>query len=279
MWEIVEHGYEAHYQSLLERVYEKTISTAECREIAHIMDMHLALRVSYERLNDKSGIEEHTIKFMGFSARTSHCEITYMVKHRQEEARMQKMVNLGRQNEEILPKARAWCKHLQIVMTSSGMLADMSGLPVGSHDITCSHAKNGCGGMNLPWILPEFLVEHCKGCTFHAPNGDTEWGLQVLGNREKQRKAIEERQCQQRVQLDEVRAQSRAIQHQARQQADLTVHRVLELTEQLFDDDPSRSAAASALLQEAAKVAADLFHPAAVDVILNSAIQPALSEL
>jgi hypothetical protein len=103
-----------------------------------------------------------------------------MVKKRRELARIDEMHDLGRRNAETLRRAQGWCKHLKVEMTSAGMLAGMSGLPIGSHDISCVHAKGCLGGMNLPWILPEFVVENCRGCPSHSPNGDTEWGERVI---------------------------------------------------------------------------------------------------
>jgi hypothetical protein len=54
---------------------------------------------------------------------------------------------------------------------------------------------------------------------------------------------------------------------------------VLELTEGLFGENPQDRSHASASLQQAAKVAPELFHPAAVDLVLTSASQPPLADL
>src|SRR5690348_8594201 len=96
--------------------------------------------------------------------------VASMVKKGREEKRIAEMEDLGRKNVETLAAARGWCKHLQIEMTSCGLLAQMSGLPIGSHDVTCPHAERGLGGMNLPMILPEFVIQNCRGCTEHSPN-------------------------------------------------------------------------------------------------------------
>jgi hypothetical protein len=155
----------------------------------------------------------------------------------------------------------------------------MSGLPIGSHDVSYPHAEHGLGGMNLPMILPHFVVENCRGCPSHAPNGDTEWGDRVIAEYEARRRKADERQAQLATQLEEVRAKRRTLAREAHGQADFTVHRILELAETLFGEDEDGRSAASASLQEAARIASELFHPAVVDLILASAPQPQLGEL
>ena len=202
-----------------------------------------------------------------------------MVKQRREEAHIAESHELGRKNVEILAAARGWCKHLQVEMTSYGLLAEMSGLPIGSHDVSCPHAKQGLGGMNLPMILPHFVVENCRGCPSHTPNGGTEWGDRVIADYETRCRQANERQAQLAAQLEEVRAKRRTLVREAHGQADFTAHRILELTESLFSENEDERSAASASLQQAAGIASELFHPAAVDLILASAPQHQLGEL
>src|SRR5262245_5588698 len=202
-----------------------------------------------------------------------------MVKQRREQARLAESHELGRKNVEMLAAARGWCKHLRVEMTNWGYLAEMSGLPIGSHDITCPHAEHSLAGMNLPMILPEFVVQNCRGCASHAPNGDTEWGDRVIAQHEARVKQANERQSLHAAQLEEVRARRRSLAREAQGQADFTVHRVLELAEGLFAEDAEGRSSASALLQQAAKIAPELFHSAAVDLILMSAPQPQFADL
>jgi hypothetical protein len=204
--------------------------------------------------------------------------VASMVKKQQEQRRIAEMNDLGRRNVETLAAARGWCKHLRIEMTSHGLLAEMSGLPIGSHDVTCPHAEHGLGGMNLPMILPQFIIQNCRGCASHAPNGDTEWGNRVIAEHDARVKQADERESSLAAQLEQVRASRRTLAREARGQADFTVHGVLEFTESLFGDDAESRSAASVSLQQAAKIAPELFHPASVDLILTSAPQPLLAE-
>src|SRR5258707_3899816 len=192
-----------------------------------------------------------------------------MVKQRREQARIDEMHDLGQKNVEMLRAARGWCKHFLVQMKSCGLLAQMSGLPIGLHDVTCPHAEHGLGGMNLPMILPEVVIKNCRGCTSHAPNGDTEWGERVIAEYEAKIKRADERQSSLAMQFEEVRANKRTLAREAQGQADFTVHRVLELTEGLFGQDAQGRSDASALLRQAAKIAPELFHPASVDLILT----------
>jgi hypothetical protein len=128
-----------------------------------------------------------------------------MVKRRREEARIAESYDLGRRNVETLAAARGWCKHLQVEMTSYGVLAEMSGLPIGSHDVGCPHAEHGLSGMNLPMNLPHFVVENCWGCPMRAPNGDTKWGDRVVAEHAARVEQADERSAQHAAQLHEVR--------------------------------------------------------------------------
>lgn len=62
----VEEGFELHYSDLLEGLSENELSTAECREVIDILSMYRALTFSYQKIEDKSGINSYYIKFDGF---------------------------------------------------------------------------------------------------------------------------------------------------------------------------------------------------------------------
>ena len=91
-----------------------------------------------------------------------------MAKKHSEERHMQKMIELGKQNAELLPKVKGWCKHIQVRMTSRGMLAEISNLPIGSIAISCEHASNGgIESMHLQEVAASFILKNCRGCPFH----------------------------------------------------------------------------------------------------------------
>jgi uncharacterized protein len=75
--EVLENGYELHYNWIAERVYEETLSEDRCKEILDILSMFEALKFSYEKLTDKSGIDEHDIRFRGFDGNNEPTEHSY----------------------------------------------------------------------------------------------------------------------------------------------------------------------------------------------------------
>lgn len=61
----VEGGYELHYDELTRGLLEP-LSVEQCRWVLHVLEMFTALRLAYDGLKDKSGIEEWQVRFAGF---------------------------------------------------------------------------------------------------------------------------------------------------------------------------------------------------------------------
>src|SRR5436309_1114793 len=63
----VESGYELHYEWLAEHVYQDKdcMNEAQSREVLDILAMFDAIKIAYDHLQDKTGIEEHRVKFSG----------------------------------------------------------------------------------------------------------------------------------------------------------------------------------------------------------------------
>lgn len=66
MREIVDGGYELHYDSLNVSVVECRLSPEQCEEVMDVLDMYRALRDSYDALKDKGDISRNEIQFPGF---------------------------------------------------------------------------------------------------------------------------------------------------------------------------------------------------------------------
>ena len=66
--EALEQGYEYHYDEFAQHIYDDkdTLSVDGCKEVLHILSMHQALKRAYDKLPDKSGIEEYRVRFAGF---------------------------------------------------------------------------------------------------------------------------------------------------------------------------------------------------------------------
>jgi uncharacterized protein len=73
----LERGYEYEYDSLAEHIRENVMSDKQCEEVYAILDLHRAMKQSYEDLADKSGIEKGAVDFEGFDGNSAE-EAQYM---------------------------------------------------------------------------------------------------------------------------------------------------------------------------------------------------------
>lgn len=72
----VENGYSLHYPWLMEHLYEE-MSVEDCREVLDILEMHRALTYSFDALDEKSGIDQNSIRFRGFDGNNESDKMAY----------------------------------------------------------------------------------------------------------------------------------------------------------------------------------------------------------
>lgn len=72
----LENGYKLHYQWIIENIYDE-MSEDECQEVVDILNMYRSLTFSYQKLSDKSGIDESEIKFPGFDGNNETRQYSY----------------------------------------------------------------------------------------------------------------------------------------------------------------------------------------------------------
>lgn len=202
-----------------------------------------------------------------------------MVTGRSEQRRHEEMIELGEKNVECIRGLTSWCKHSRIKMVSAGMLAEMSGLPIGSHAVSCPHAMHGSESMNLPWIVPEFIVTNCVECKFHQPNGNTAWAENVIQQAAARR--AEQVTCEENrsIRFAELRNELQKIPRQAIATAETTQRSVLEYGEQLFSSNVDASRESLRRLQEAARVGPELFAPVLINLVLEQTQTPEFGEV
>lgn len=66
-----EEGYESHYSWAMEHISESTLSAEETREVIDTLDMFSALKRSVNQLQDKSELNEYSLKFRGYDGNHS----------------------------------------------------------------------------------------------------------------------------------------------------------------------------------------------------------------
>ena len=180
-------------------------------------------------------------------------------------------VKIGEENAACLIQMQKWCKHVEIERTSQGLYAQFTGLPIASHSVACPKVEGKADSMNLRWIFSDFLVEHCATCPHHAPNGDTSWGSEIIDGRRKEAQerqhAEEEEACRVSRLREELRSKSRGISAETEPES----HQILEYLEAIFSEIEDERIEAFERLKQSARVGADLFPKAAVDLVLTLA--------
>lgn len=75
--EALTRGYELHYVWIAEHVYEDVMTEEECREVLDILQMYDYLKIAYDDLADKSGIDERRLRFGGFDGNSEGKQVGY----------------------------------------------------------------------------------------------------------------------------------------------------------------------------------------------------------
>ncbi|MBV9958193.1 MAG: YfbU family protein [Acidobacteria bacterium] len=75
--EIVERGYELHYDWITQYISEDVMKADESSEVIKILSMFRALKYSFKALDNKSGIEEWQIDFAGFDGNSEGKQMVY----------------------------------------------------------------------------------------------------------------------------------------------------------------------------------------------------------
>ena len=73
----VERGYSLHYSWLVEHFHDE-MTDAECSEVLNVLDMYRAIAFSYDKLTDKSGIDEYFLEFKGFDGNNESKQFSYV---------------------------------------------------------------------------------------------------------------------------------------------------------------------------------------------------------
>jgi uncharacterized protein len=77
--EVLENGYELHYSWITDFLSDgdQMMSAEESKEVLDILDLFSVLKRSYNKLEDKSGIDEWKVQFAGFSGNEETKQMAY----------------------------------------------------------------------------------------------------------------------------------------------------------------------------------------------------------
>ena len=181
-------------------------------------------------------------------------------------------LKIGQENFEYIKNAESWCKHFRIKMVSYGLFAQISGLPIGGHSISCQHAEGCTESMNLSRVIPEFILEYCTTCPYHEPNGNEDWGKTIIENHQKQVEEQEKARKDSQIQLAKVKARLRELSNQAQKNSEIDEKQILVFIEQLFEVEELKRPEIVEILVQSAKIGADLFSPVAIDLLCEQSL-------
>ena len=75
--EALECGYELHYESAMQHVYENTLSLNDCEEIIDILDMFDVLKTARQRLGEIPDVDDWEITYAGFDGNNELPRLAY----------------------------------------------------------------------------------------------------------------------------------------------------------------------------------------------------------
>ncbi len=192
-----------------------------------------------------------------------------MAQKSNEEREMHQSIEMGEANSALIRRLQPWCSHLNVKLVSSGLLAQMSGLPIGRMSIECPHAKKGISAMDLRRVAAYFVNENCRNCPHHEELNADNAGREILREAEnvnvERSKTAESNSSPAKLRLLGLVSGDLT---QALLTAPTTEQSILELVALLDDDIRCQEAAQS--LEQAANIAPDFFSPLACEVIAEN---------
>ena len=194
------------------------------------------------------------------------------------EREFHRYVEIGQDNQICISGMRRWCKNVEVEPAASGLYAEITGLPIGSYTVGCPYVGGKVEGMNLRWIISDFLNEHCSGCPHHTPNGDVSWGRQIIDERTAQTEQARHLSDETHRRIQELRADLRGKSADMAEHQSVEARSVLAYLEAVFSESESERDEASESIRQAASIGAELFPIEAARLIATLARTPEYSE-
>lgn len=191
-----------------------------------------------------------------------------MAKRRSEDRMIQQTLDIGRRNAQLLPKVRNWCRHLEIKMESSGLVAQVYGVPAGTMSISCPHASaGGSMSMHLNHVATDFITANCRDCRHHEVVSIDNIGREILDKEVEVRTRLASNKAAESQAKYRIRQLVSGDLTEALRREDVTKQSVLELVVLL--DDEAHCCEAGSKLVKAAEVAPEFFTQLAIEVICS----------
>lgn len=188
-----------------------------------------------------------------------------MAKRRSEDRMIQQTLEIGKRNAQLLPRVRNWCRHLDIKMESSGLVAQIYRVPAGMMSISCPHASaGGSMSMHLNHVATDFITANCRDCPHHELVSIDNIGREILDKEIEVRTRLASNTAAGSQAKYRIRQLVSGDLTEALRREDVTKQSVLELVV-LLDDEAHCCEAANKLVK-AAEVAPEFFTQLAIEV-------------
>ncbi|MBI1814555.1 MAG: hypothetical protein HYR72_06230 [Deltaproteobacteria bacterium] len=185
---------------------------------------------------------------------------------------MDELRGIGERNLEFMELIAKHCAHMKVVQSpfmGRGMAEEMLHMPLNGRTIRCEHArKPGGSAIRLDWIAVEFYRDNCVQCPFREPRGVP--NLKMCVDELDQRAASEATARDQARQKQNAEREARRV-HRHRLIAGepyATIEQIMHLDRL---DAESADHDAGTQLRTVAQHAPELFTPAAVAVLIETA--------
>lgn len=181
-----------------------------------------------------------------------------------DKAQFSEYIELGKRNSKLIPLTKNWCKHLEVIDSSAGMIAEIYNLPT-RLSIGCPHSSGGYEAANFEWIATDFIRENCLNCKFHDEVSSQNIGVKILAalRLREQERMNEELALQMSEKQLENEVQELILKDQS--EAKVTTLSILKLVQGLRESDNRKDTADKIL--EAAKLSPSFFSQGASDYL------------
>ena len=194
------------------------------------------------------------------------------------EGQFHRDIELGKDNQICISGMRRWCKNVEVEPVSRGLYTELTGLPIGSHAVSCPFVTGKTASMNLRWIVSDFLTQHCAGCPHHSSNGDDSWGQEIIDEHLAQAERAQRLADETNLRIQELREELRNQLASLANQATTEARSILAYLEGVFSECAEERNHATERIKQAAILGADALPIEAVRLITTLARTPEYSE-
>ena len=185
-----------------------------------------------------------------------------MTKLNNDHKHIQQTVALGQKNKSLLPRAKNWCKHINIEDISSGLIAEMHNVPTNLR-ISCPHSNCRQKAMNFEWIAKEFILGNCRSCKFHEQIHEDNFGSDIIREYQEQQEKLRKNQEEEQQKKEKLKAEINDLVAREKSQGEITTLSILSIIRSL-DEEKDENLSAKKIL-EASKLSPEFFSDVALD--------------